>query len=193
MSLNTFPRQVTDAVVEVVHGACQVDLSSPTPCPDFDLKSLLNHYIGTTGALTRAGLRQPLDPADPYGSTVDSTRGAWQEKLIGNLNDLAQAWGDERAWQGTVDMGGSEAPAAMIGEMALAEVALHGWDLARATGQQLVIAGDWAAELRRSIEETGELGRSMGAYGPEVELTGDVTEFERALAASGRAPGWRPS
>jgi uncharacterized protein (TIGR03086 family) len=190
MSLNAHPAAVAEAVVAVVQRAGQADLGSPTPCPDFELKGLINHLIGTTGALVRVGLRSPLDSTDPYGSSVDSTGGDWQATLSTNLDSLARVWGDTSAWEGTVDMGGHEMPAAMIAEMAMAEMALHGWDLARATGQQLTLADDVAAELRRSIEETGELGRSTGAYGPEVLLAEDGTEFERALAASGRDPRW---
>jgi uncharacterized protein (TIGR03086 family) len=89
-------------------------------------------------------------------------------------------------------MGGQAMPAPMIGEMALAEMLLHGWDLARATGQQLVLSDEIGRELRRSIEETAELGRAMGAYGDEVGVPAQATEFERALAASGRDPRWRP-
>ena len=82
-------------------------------------------------------------------------------------------------------------PAPMIGEMALAEMLLHAWDLAAATGQSLVVPDKIGRELRRSIEETAELGRSMGAYGVEVAVRAQASEFERALAASGRDPRWR--
>jgi hypothetical protein len=78
----------------------------------------------------------------------------------------------------------------MIGEMAMAEVLLHGWDLARATGQPLSVPDEVGRELRRSIEETAGLGRSMGAYGEEVRVGDERPEFERALGASGRDPGW---
>lgn len=82
-------------------------------------------------------------------------------------------------------------PAPVIGEMALAEVVLHGWDLARATGQHLVVGPELGAELRRMVEETGELGRQLGAYGPAVQVGDEAGDLERALAASGRDPDWR--
>jgi hypothetical protein len=89
-------------------------------------------------------------------------------------------------------MAGQEMPAALIGEMAMAEMLLHGWDLARATGQQLSVPDDVGGELLRHIDETAQWGRSVGAYGPQVavEEPSGATAFVRALATSGRNPAW---
>lgn len=190
MAINTFPTSVTAAVSAVVTGAGDVDLNSPTPCHGFDLRALVNHVTGTTGALARVGRREPLDPDDPYGAQQDHTTGDWQARLTSNLHELTRAWADPEAWQGTVDMGGHAMPATMIGEMALAEVALHGWDLAKASGQPLTVEPETAAELLRGVQETAELGRQMGAYGPAVAIASDADDFDRALAASGRDPDW---
>lgn len=184
-----FPSAAQD-VIAVVKGVDTGDLDRPTPCTDFELRALVNHFVGTTAALTRVAARQPLDPDDPYGSTKDPVSGDWQSELSGNLQQLAAAWADVDAWAGTVDMGGGPMPATMIAEMSLAEMLLHGWDLARATGQELTVPEDVAAELRRSIEETAELGRSMGAYGDAVAVSEAEPEFARALGASGRDPRW---
>jgi uncharacterized protein (TIGR03086 family) len=190
MSVREFFPAAADEVLTIVKGVDPEDLGRPTPCTDFDLRRLVNHFIGTTGALARVGGRQPLDPDDPYGSRRDPSQGDWQRELATNIESLAQAWAQPQAWDGTVEMGGPAMPAPMIGEMALAEVLLHGWDLARATGQQLSVPDEVGRELRRSIEETAELGRSMGAYSDEVSVGDHASQFERALATSGRDPGW---
>ncbi|CAN5659969.1 hypothetical protein BH18ACT7_BH18ACT7_03110 [soil metagenome] len=44
----------------------------------------------------------------------------------------------------------------------------------------------------RVVTETAELGRQMGAYGPEVPVSPDATAFDRALGLAGRDPNWRP-
>jgi uncharacterized protein (TIGR03086 family) len=187
-----FPQAAQD-VIAVVKGVDTRDLDRPTPCTDFDLRSLVNHFVGTTAALTRVARRQPLDAADPYGSAKDPVAGDWQSELSGNLQQLGVAWSDLDAWAGTVDMGGGAMPATMIAEMSLAEMLLHGWDLARATGQELTVPREVGAELLRSIEETAELGRSMGAYGDAIAVPDDAPQFARALGASGRDPRWPES
>lgn len=185
-----FPTAAAE-VVKVVSGADISDLSAATPCTDFDLHHLVNHFVGTTHALARVGDREALDPDDPYGSKLDPASGDWRSRLAVNVESVAKSWGRPEAWEGTVELGGPAMPASMIGEMSLAEILLHGWDLARATGQQLVIDDEMGRELRRSIEETAEMGRSAGAYGAEVPARADAGEFERALAASGRDPQWQ--
>jgi uncharacterized protein (TIGR03086 family) len=190
MTMREFFPAAADEVLTVVKGVDPDDLGRRTPCTEFDLRRLVNHFIGTTAALARVGRRDALDPEDPYGARRDPSRGDWQQQLATNVESVAQTWARPEAWEGTVQMGGPAMPAPMIGEMALAEMLLHGWDLARATGQELSIPDEVGRELRRSIEETAELGRSMGAYGDEVRVADDRPEFEHALAASGRDPGW---
>ena len=81
-------------------------------------------------------------------------------------------------------------PASTIGEMAYAEILLHGWDVARAVGSGLELTPEMAAALLQTIEETADLGRRMGAYGAAVEVPEDAGDFDRALAAAGRDPDW---
>ncbi len=179
-------------VGEIARGAASADLTAPTPCTDFDLKTLINHVIGTTGALAAVGRREELDADDPYGARNDATGGDWAALLDKRVTALAGVWSKEKAWDGTVSMAGQEMPATLIAEMSLAEMLLHGWDLARATGQQLTVPDDVGGELLRHIDETAEWGRSMGAYGPQfaVREQARATAFERALAAAGRDPAW---
>lgn len=190
MAIRDFFPTAAAEVVSVIRAAGTHALDAPTPCTAFDLKALVNHFIGTSAALTRVGLRVPLDAEDPYGSRLDPSAGDWPRELAAHVETLARAWSEAQSWEGTVDMGGGQMPATMIGEMALAETLLHGWDLARTTGQQLTVADDVAAELRRSVEETAALGRSMGAYGREVSVPEDASDLDRALGASGRDPYW---
>lgn len=51
------------------------------------------------------------------------------------LTDLVEAWRDPAAWAGMTEAGGVRMPAEEMGVVALDELVLHGWDLARATGQ----------------------------------------------------------
>ena len=180
-------------VTHIVKGSDGAVLAGSTPCTEFDLRSLINHFVGTTGALATVGRGEDLDADDPYGSKADPSSGDWREALSRNIDELASVWAKEDAWEGQANMGGSEFPSSLVGEMALAEIVLHGWDLARATDQQLVVPDELADLLLDSVERTGELGRSTGAYGPVVEVGADASPLDRALAASGRDPSWAGS
>jgi len=175
----------------VVGNAGGADLASPTPCKDFDLRQLINHFAGTTAGLARAGRQEPLDPDDPWGSEADVVaEGDWPTILADRVAAVGAVWSSPTAWAGVVDLGGSSLPAEACGDMAFAEILLHGWDLAAATGQQLIVAAEIGTTLRRVIEETAELGRQMHAYGEQVPVPPDASDFDHALGSSGRDPNW---
>ena len=189
--MSTMPEilsQATAVVTPIVRAAGEADPAAPTPCQEWVLSELTQHALGTTAGLARLGRREPLDPDDPWGEPA--TVLPWPEQLSGQLDDLAAAWSDPGAWEGQVDMGGQQLPASMIGDMVLAEVVLHGWDLARATGQRLEVPDAVARQLRRGIEETAAMGRQMGAYGDAVEVDEDASDLDHSLAAAGRDPAW---
>ena len=73
-------------------------------------------------------------------------------------------------------------PARSLGEMALIEVLLHGWDVARATDQQVDVSDALGAELLRCVAETADLGRQVGAYGTKVPLPTTLLISPRRLA-----------
>ena len=178
------------AVRPIVIGAADADLASATPCRQWRLAELAQHTLGTLAGLARLGRREALDADDPWGTPTSEE--PWSPRLVVRLDDLAEAWSAGGSWEGQVDMGGSSMPAPMVGDMVVAEVLLHGWDLARATGQRFQVSDEVAKELRRGIEETAEMGRQMGAYGPAVVVGDDATDLDRALGAAGRDPGWSP-
>ncbi len=167
-------------------------LDRPTPCSDFDLRALIEHFIGTSGAMARLGRGEPLDPDDPWGGGAHTAEGDWVARLRRNLADVGQGWSRPAAWEGTVEVGGSAMPRDMLGQMALVEVVAHGWDLARALGRTVELDPATAGALEEVVSATAALGRQMGAYGPEVPAPDDATVLDRALARSGRDPRWAP-
>lgn len=183
--------EACSTISRVVRRAAAADLDQPTPCREFDLRALVNHFAGTTGALARLATRQRLDARDPWGSRSAAAAGDWVDVLTTNLQAVADGWSQPDAWQGSVDTGGHEMPAQTVGDMALIEVMLHGWDFARATGQDLEPSAAVGAEVVRAVEETAELGRQMEVYGPLVEVPPDAADFDRALGAAGRDRAWR--
>jgi uncharacterized protein (TIGR03086 family) len=85
-----------------------------------------------------------------------------------------------------------EMPASTIGGMVLGEFVIHGWDLARATGQR----PQWpAGPLEFLWDETvkiAEMGRDMGVYGPAVPVPDAAPVLDRILGLTGRNPDRRP-
>jgi uncharacterized protein (TIGR03086 family) len=88
---------------------------------------------------------------------------------------------------------GDATPAADVGAMLLMETALHGWDVARATGQEFRTDDQTATALEDIVQAQAELFRKYQGFADAVEAPENATAFERALTLSGRDPGWKPA
>lgn len=180
---------VVASLQPVIFGVSAQELDSSTPCADFDVQTVANHLLGTVEAMRRVGAGEPLDAEDPWGTHGDNVREQWRDDLSHKLTEFAKAWSQPGAWEGDAMDGAM--PRQLVGDMGLVEVMLHGWDLARGSGQQ-VEYDDAAVERALEIMEAiGEQGRSQGAFGAEVHVADDASAFAKVLGRSGRDPQWR--
>jgi uncharacterized protein (TIGR03086 family) len=91
--------------------------------------------------------------------------------------------------------GGVDLPGEIAGLVVLDEVLLHGWDLARATGQGYVVTDEEARAVLPFVtpEESDPGGADReGLFGPVVPVPADASLFDRVLGFAGRDPHWRP-
>ena len=191
-STSTPARLVSEAastVAPAIRASAGTDLAGPTPCGDWDLRALAQHFTGTTGAFIRAGRTRSLDPDDPWGSKAVLDESDWASRLADQVTEAGDAWSTPEAWSGSVE--GAPMPAGALGEMGLIELMLHGWDVARAAGQTLDVSDELGAELLRCLEPTLEQGRQFEVYGPSVDVPEEASAFVRALGLSGRDPDWQ--
>ena len=177
------------AVRPIVIGAADADLASATPCRQWRLAELAQHTLGTLAGLARLGRREALDADDPWGTRTSEE--PWSPRLVVRLDDLAEAWSAGGSWEGQVDMGGSSMPAPMVGDMVVAEVLLHGWDLARTLNQDYQCDDATAHACLRFV--TMVAGQPGGPFGPPLPFSKDAPVFHRMLALSGRDPFWSAS
>ena len=117
----------------------------------------------------------------------------WRTRIPRDLDALADAWRDPSAWTGMTKVGGIELPGEQAGVIALDEIVLHGWDVARASGQAydcdpalLEVVHDFVAQF----SGPGTEEQRNGLFGPEVEVPDDAPLLDRVLGMAGRDPGW---
>ena len=70
----------------------------------------------------------------PGGGSGDASRlvDDWRSRIPRDLAALAAAWRDPEAWTGMTRAGGIDLPGEIAGVVALDELVVHGWDVARA-------------------------------------------------------------
>jgi uncharacterized protein (TIGR03086 family) len=171
----------------VAHGVTAAHLPRPTHCPAWDVRALVNHWVLYTshGLEHRALRRQLPDELVRRDFTADPD---WAGAYATQLDRAVAAWADPAVWKGEVDLGGGTLPATDLAGMVVKEMAVHGWDVAVATGQELRLS-EGAARLVLDVVEThAELYRRYDGFADPVPVPADASVFHRALASSGRDP-----
>ena len=182
----TLQNAVTETA-RVLRGVKSEQFGAPTPCHEWDVRTLTNHLLQVGSALNLAGHRQPV-PGDLWGR--DLIGDDWVGQFDRDADDAVAAWADPAAWDGSLDLGGAEMPAPMIATMLASDLVIHGWDLARATGQDYR-CDEAAAEMTyQFVADTGEQGQQMGIFAAPLPTPDEASALDRALALSGRDPGW---
>jgi uncharacterized protein (TIGR03086 family) len=192
MSTTSLPRSVAvlDSAVAWTHASLQLARTSPlglaTPCEGWDLGRLLVHMDDSLVAIAEAAELGyiKLDPQpltnDP-GQLVDlivqracRTRAAWQERLTS-------------APMGVGGLALGRDTVALVGAL---EIAVHGWDVAQATGQDHALPEDLAVRLydvALAVVTPTERGRG---FGPALRAPRSAPMSTRLLAHLGRSESW---
>jgi uncharacterized protein (TIGR03086 family) len=184
-----FERSVGSSAA-LVKGLGGGQMDAPTPCTEWDVRALLNHLVGTLwlceALLGGHAPRYAMTPGSlPSSDLVE--------------DDPAVAYADASA---TV-LGAASAPGALasmhrtpLGEMpgtaligfTTLDVFVHGWDLARATGQPTDLDADLAAHVlafaRQGVTDDNRAPR----IGPPIPVAAGAPVLDQLLGYLGRRP-----
>jgi uncharacterized protein (TIGR03086 family) len=163
-------------------------LDAPTPCAESTVATLLDHIMGLSEGLRASARKEPTDAPQASAEHLDPD---WRAVLPGRLDALVAAWREPGAGEGMTGAGGLTMPASDVAAVTLDELVLHGWDLARATGQPYEPDPGDVAAITPFLEAFGSEQGVPGLFGPMVPVPDDAPAFDRALGLSGRDPGWR--
>lgn len=185
-------------VSQLLDAVTDAQLADPTPCVDTSVAALLDHLMGLSLAFTWAArktteVESGSDQPGTGTATAEHLDPNWRALLPRRLDELAEAWRDPTAWEGMAEAGGATMPADVIGTVALDELVLHGWDLARATGQPFGCdpANAEAVFAFTSMSAQPEQAANReGVFGPVVKVPEDASVVDRALGFAGRDPAW---
>jgi uncharacterized protein (TIGR03086 family) len=187
----TIPYDLAPAAEQIgrlADGVTQQQFGDPTPCPDWPVAVILNHLIALTEAFTDGARKTPRhDAPEPTADLPDG----WRDLLRARLDGLVEAWRDPAAWSGEATVGGVTMPADLTAAVVADELVVHGWDLARGTGQPYEPDPRMVQAALGFAERFADL--DGGPFGPSVRVPSGATPFQRLLGAAGRDPGWTPS
>jgi uncharacterized protein (TIGR03086 family) len=124
----------------------------------------------------------------------DDPAGAWKAasaKVQANLDDPAQATKEYDGFAGkaTFEQG--------VDRFLCTDLVVHGWDLARATGQDDTIQAEdlqllWpiAQAIPEQFRVPGAFRPGLVVFGPQVQVAADAPLQHKILGMYGRDPAW---
>ncbi|WP_432156282.1 TIGR03086 family metal-binding protein [Streptomyces sp. bgisy153] len=171
----------------IARGVRPEQLDAPSHCAGWDVRTLVGHWVlytshGLEHRARRTALSEELTSRD-FTAEPD-----WAEAYAAQLDRAVAAWADPAVWEGEIDLGGAMMPAADIAAMIIKEMAVHGWDVAAATGQDLRVSDGAARFVLDVVLRHGDLYRQYDGFADPVPVPDDAPPFDRALGESGRHP-----
>jgi len=166
-------------------------MDAPTPCAEWDVRALLNHVIGTLwlaeGLFSDQAPRHPMAPGSlPPGDLAGSDpAAAYAEASAAAL--AAAGAGDALTRLHVTPLG--EMPGPGLAGFTTLDILVHGWDLAKATGQPADLDGRLAAHvLGFAGQALGTPESRAGRIGPALTVPAGAPVTGRLVAFLGRQP-----
>jgi uncharacterized protein (TIGR03086 family) len=188
MDLTTM-QQACAATERILAGVTPAQYGLATPCDGWDVRALVNHLLGTFSLGTALLSNTPpavnmapgeLPDVDLVGDDPIKAYRVGAEAL------LAAAGGDALSRSHTTPLG--EMPGAVLGGFTTLDIAVHGWDLAKATGQEADLDDGLAAEILGFARQTITEATRGPRIGAEVRIGAGASTTDQLVAFLGRRP-----
>jgi uncharacterized protein (TIGR03086 family) len=178
-----------ESTQKIIEQITEADLDRPTPCTEWTVRELLNHVVGTLH-LGRALLDDspPAVSMEPGGLPEDDLLqgDATKAYRLGVEALLAAAQPDTLARMHATPLG--EMPGAILGGFTTLDIAVHGWDLATATGHAMQLDDGLANDVLAFARQTMTADTRAPRIGPELPVDEAASATDRLVAFLGRTP-----
>ncbi|WP_174186598.1 TIGR03086 family metal-binding protein [Nocardia barduliensis] len=182
-ALDTAPLRRAFSSTRAVLAEVRTDqLAAPTPCASWDVSALIAHFIGSARWI--ADVVRGTEPSGARNYAASEHLDAYDDSgraALAALDDIEDA--------GVAVFGGLSAAGLLA--MSTQDQFVHGWDLARATGQSTDLDPDLAGALlaaaRNWVDDKYRGPDGVGLFGPSVEAPATATPADRLAAFLGRS------
>ena len=172
-------RSLAASMTDTIAGVPEDRWEASTPCEDWMARDVVRHLVDTSGMfLGFIGQDAPAGPSvddDPLGAFT-----AARDAVQAALDDPATA---AQEYDG---MFGRTSFAKSVDGFLSADLVIHRWDLARATGQDETLPVDEVRRVQEMLEPMDEKMRGPGAFGPKIEPPPGADEQTKLLCFLGR-------
>ena len=175
-----------EATRKIVSGTRRDQLDDATPCAGWTVRHLLNHLTNGCRAFA-AGGKGEARSFEAEDQTAEDYVAAFDEASRAAVDEFNKPSEPERVFK----MSRGDTPFAAALGLAIADASVHGWDLARATGQEMDIDDDIAQAIydmtTRMMQPRGPYPRG-DAFAEPAEVPDGAPIADRMVAYLGRQP-----
>jgi uncharacterized protein (TIGR03086 family) len=187
-------RRRADAFERTIVGVRPEQWSNASPCEEWTARDVVDHIVVMHGAM--------LSPIGRRLSPAPSVQDNALEAFRAAREDVARALDDPQ-------LAKAECPTPVgpmtlerhVDEVVSADLVIHGWDLARAVGQDTTmdprdVEAMWQAaraipeDVMEKYRTPGAFGPGITVYGPLVQVDDDAPLQDQLLGLLGRDPAW---
>ena len=176
--------RATRSTLAVLTKVQPADLDAPTPCASWDVRALINHFVGT--ARWWAGVLA----GEPGDTDADYAGGDFVAAYEESIRTALAAFEADGALDRMVRLPFGEFPGTVVRGMAALDQFAHGWDLARAIGYPADLDPDLAARLlgqaRIAIPDAFRGPDGVAPFGPVQQAPAGVGPADELAAFLGR-------
>jgi uncharacterized protein (TIGR03086 family) len=159
------------------------DWDAPTPVSEWVARDVVAHLTDWFPAfLAAGGIELSAAPA----AVVDPA-GAWRQRTA-KVQELLDRPSADRVL--THPIAGTHPLSGAVDMFYTADVYMHTWDLARATGIDANLDPVFASQLLTGMESMEAVLRGSGQYGPGVPVPADADPVSRLMGFVGRNPAF---
>lgn len=173
----------------LVGGVASEQWHSATPCSEWDVRTLVHHLLNeqrwVPPLFDGLTIEQIGDRFE--GDLLGDDASAWPGLLAASVEEAHAAVAQPAALERTVHLSFGDATGREYVTQLTADLAVHGWDLARATGQDETLDPDVVALLLPWTDANAELVAASGMFGSRIDVGPDAPDDVRLLGLLGRS------
>lgn len=188
MSVSELLGEAQTATGKVVANITPDQLGASTPCPDWDVRTLLNHLVAVNlfFASVAEGTVPDREPFFEQNYLSDDLASSYDD----SITRVRAAFDAPGASEKDYELPGFTMPGSALQAITLSDNVVHGWDLATATGQQLAVSDDLALATMEAIKplpmaQPEARGRTFAQI---VDVPDDAPALDKLIAFAGRTP-----
>jgi uncharacterized protein (TIGR03086 family) len=186
-SLTSAHRRALDSTGRVVAGIRPDQWTAATPCEGWDVRALANHVVaGNLWAAELASGKKVDDVGTALDGDVlgDDPAGAYERSAAA----AAAAFEAPGALEAPCAVSYGPVPGSVYAGHRIVDVAVHGWDLAVATGQDSALDPELVSACEEIVGPQLEALQASGMFGESQETPAGADGQTRLLVSLGRRP-----